>query len=114
VRADREKTQQILLNLLSNALKFTGPGGSVTIGCEVVENQVRIRVQDTGRGIPGDYRERIFHPFVQVDVGLSGRQEGTGLGLAISRDLARAMGGDLTVESVEGEGSTFTLTLMRA
>ena len=113
-RADREKAQQILLNLLSNALKFTEPGGSVAIRCDMSDDTVRVHVQDTGLGIPDDYRERVFHPFVQVDVGLSKKQGGTGLGLAISRDLARGMGGDLTVESTLGVGSTFTLTLPRA
>jgi signal transduction histidine kinase len=75
---------------------------------------VRIRVRDTGVGIPADQLGRVFEPFVQVDQGLTRTQQGTGLGLAISRDLARGMGGDLTVESEPGVGSTFTLTLPRA
>lgn len=110
-RADREKVQQIVLNLLSNALKFTAPGGRVTVTSDAEIGRARMRVIDTGRGIPVDYRERVFQPFVQVDAGLSDRREGTGLGLAISRDLARGMSGDLTVESVMDEGSTFTLML---
>ena len=70
---------------------------------------------DTGRGIPADQRERVFEPFVQVDRHRTPEsQQGVGLGLAISRDLARGMGGDLTVESTPGVGSTFTLTLPRA
>ena len=69
-------------------------------------------MRDTGRGIPPDRHERIFEPFVQVDRHLTAAsQQGVGLGLAISRDLARAMGGDLTVESAPGEGSTFRLVL---
>jgi signal transduction histidine kinase len=108
---DPEKAQQIVLNLLSNAIKFTDAGGSVGIECCVVDDRVRIQVNDTGCGIPDEYRERVFHPFVQVDVGLSRRQEGTGLGLAISRNLARGMGGELTVESIPDVGSTFVLTL---
>jgi PAS domain S-box-containing protein len=110
-RADREKVQQIVLNLLSNAVKFTDPGGRVTFGCARRETGIVIRVSDTGRGIAADNLERVFQPFVQVDSTLTRTHEGTGLGLAISRDLARGMGGDLTVESTVGVGSTFTLTL---
>jgi signal transduction histidine kinase len=109
--ADREKVQQIVLNLLSNAVKFTNPGGRVTFGCARRDTGVVIHVSDTGRGIAPDNLERVFQPFVQVDSTLTRTQEGTGLGLAISRDLARGMGGDLTVESTLGVGSTFTLTL---
>jgi len=110
-RADREKVQQIVLNLLSNAVKFTDPGGRIVFGCAQHERGVVIRVSDTGRGIAADNLERVFQPFVQVDSTLTRTHEGTGLGLAISRDLARGMGGDLTVESSVGVGSTFTLTL---
>lgn len=113
VRADREKLQQILLNLLSNALKFTDAGGRVWI--EAADNgeagPAKVRVSDTGRGIPADKLESIFEPFTQVDGSHSRVGEGTGLGLAISRDLARGMGGDIFAESTLGEGSAFTLTL---
>jgi signal transduction histidine kinase len=112
-RADREKLQQIVLNLLSNAVKFTDPGGRVSFGCARRGNSVLVRVSDTGRGIDAQNLDRVFQPFVQVDATLTRTQEGTGLGLAISRDLARGMGGDLSVESVVGVGSTFTLTLPR-
>jgi signal transduction histidine kinase len=112
--ADPGRTQQILLNLLSNAVKFTDAGGSIQVRCEAVGRIVEIQVRDTGRGIPADKLERIFEPFVQVDAKLTRTQEGVGLGLAISRDLARGMGGDITVESVEGAGATFTLVLPRA
>jgi PAS domain S-box-containing protein len=117
-RADQEKVRQILLNLLSNAAKFTPAGGRVTVAVEAPPAPpgapVRVRVSDTGIGIPADKLDAIFDPFVQVQTGLTRRHEGTGLGLAISRDLARGMGGDLTVESAPGAGSTFTLTLPRA
>jgi signal transduction histidine kinase len=113
MRADPPKAQQILLNLLSNALKFTHATGTVTFDCLAEDELVRIRVRDTGPGVAEEYLERIFQPFVQIDTGLSSRQEGTGLGLAISRDLARGMGGDLIVESAVGAGSTFTLILPR-
>jgi signal transduction histidine kinase len=112
VRTDPEKVQQILLNLLSNAVKFTD-SGHVRLECIPSESAVSIRVVDTGLGIPTEKLEAIFEPFVQVDQNFTREGQGTGLGLSISRDLARAMGGDITVESVLGEGAVFTLTLPR-
>ena len=112
--ADPEKLEQILLNMLSNAIKFTPRDGSIHLTCESTETTVAIRVADTGRGIPLEKQARIFEPFVRIDEGFSRQTEGTGLGLAISRNLARAMSGELTVESVPGEGAIFTLTLKRA
>jgi signal transduction histidine kinase len=112
--ADREKVQQIVINLLSNALKFTPVGGRVRVDGERLPGtpaRVRLRVADTGIGIPPENQTTVFDPFVQVDMSRTRRSEGTGLGLAISRDLARGMGGDLTVESTPDEGSTFTLWL---
>jgi signal transduction histidine kinase len=114
VRADSDKLQQIVLNLLSNAVKFTEPGGHITLRCTPRIGAVAITVTDTGQGIPAEQFERIFEPFVQVDGSLTRTHDGVGLGLAISRDLARGMGGDLTVESTPGTGSTFTLLLPRA
>jgi PAS domain S-box-containing protein len=114
MRADTEKLRQVLVNLLSNAVKFTRPGGEIRMWCEAMDDDVSIRVSDTGMGIPADKLDAIFDPFIQVHADFTRQNEGTGLGLAISRDLARGMGGDLTVESVLGEGSTFTLTLPRA
>jgi signal transduction histidine kinase len=111
VYADREKLQQIVLNLLTNSMKFTEPGGTVTLSCGANDGRVEIRVSDSGSGIDKDQLERIFEPFVQVDARLTRTHDGVGLGLAISRDLARGMSGDLHVESVAGEGSTFTLTM---
>jgi PAS domain S-box-containing protein len=112
--ADAAKVEQILLNLLSNAVKFTAPGGAISISCREDGDVVAIAVRDTGIGIPADKLEAVFEPFVQVGRTLTSLREGTGLGLAISRDLARAMGGGLTVASAPGAGSTFTLTLPRA
>jgi signal transduction histidine kinase len=111
--ADEEKLAQILLNLLSNAIKFTPTGGTITVSAEQREPaEIRIHVSDTGPGISLADRDRIFEPFVQLHAGLSSALvEGTGLGLAISRDLARAMNGDLIVQSEPGAGSTFTLVL---
>jgi len=111
VRADREKLQQIVLNLLSNAIKFTEVGGSIAVECERTERTARVHVRDTGMGIPAARLAAIFDAFVQVDRALNRPNEGVGLGLAISRDLATAMGGDLTVESELGRGTTFTLAL---
>lgn len=113
-RADRSKVEQILLNLLSNAVKYTPPGGHLTWSCSAADEHVRLTIRDTGQGIPADRLEDIFEPFVQVGRGFARPGEGAGLGLAISRDLARAMGGDLTVESAPNEGSAFTLDLPRA
>jgi signal transduction histidine kinase/DNA-binding response OmpR family regulator len=114
---DPERIQQVLINLLANAVKFTRPGGRVTLSADAQGGVVHIRVSDTGRGIPAEKLEAIFDPFVQVDrrAGLvEDSQQGVGLGLAISRELARAMDGELTVESTPGAGSTFTLALPRA
>jgi len=111
VWADREKVQQVLANLVSNAIKFTEPGGRITVECLASDREVALRVSDTGVGIPPEQLDLIFEPFVQVNRELKRPQEGVGLGLAISRDLARAMHGELAVESTPGVGSVFTLTL---
>jgi signal transduction histidine kinase len=129
VWADRDKLGQVLVNLLSNATKFTegrhpatGAPGRVTVAVATrrgaAADAVFLRVTDTGRGIPRDKQAAIFEPFVQVRAGdgsaYAQATEGTGLGLAISRDLARGMGGDLRVRSREGEGAAFTVVLRRA
>jgi hypothetical protein len=122
-RGDDERVRQILINLLSNAVKFTPPGGHITL--EIGRSQspspdtrlqpnrsyVSFRVGDTGPGIPEEKKATIFDPFVQVETGHSRAREGSGLGLTISRRLARLMGGDLTLKSEVGKGSTFTLWL---
>ena len=113
VHADGEKLQQILLNLLTNAVKFTDRGGLIRVEVDLESDIALLRVTDTGIGIPVDKLETIFEPFVQVDPNYTRTRDGVGLGLAISRDLARGMGGELSVSSVEGHGSTFTLTLPR-
>lgn len=116
IRADRERVHQILLNLLTNAIKFTAPQGRINIeaeGSADSSNTVCIRVSDTGIGIPSEKLQSIFEPFVQLRTDAGGR-EGLGLGLAISRDLARGMGGDLSATSTFGRGTAFTLRLPRA
>jgi PAS domain S-box-containing protein len=112
--ADQLKTEQIVLNLVSNAVKFTPEGGVVTLACALRDGAATIEVRDTGPGIPDEMQEMIFDPFVQLGRSLTNTQEGAGLGLAISRDLARAMNGDVTVQSTPGSGSTFTLRLPAA
>lgn len=116
VKADPDRVQQILLNLLTNAVKFTERGGSIGIDVSCTDDVVRIGVWDTGVGIPEDERETVFTPFSQASDPTEKETEsgGVGLGLAISRTLARRMDGNLTVESEEGEGSVFTLQLPRA
>ncbi len=111
--ADPEKVQQILLNLLSNATKFTPAGGSITVQCGATAEEMAVEVTDTGPGIAAARVESIFEPFVQLDRVHRSSHEGTGLGLSISRDLARAMAGDLRVITSPGKGSTFILTLPR-
>lgn len=100
--------------LLSNAVKFTDHGGQVTVTAAGSGKVVHIEVFDTGRGIAPGELSRVFEPFVQVDATFTRDQHGVGLGLAISRDLARGMGGELSVTSALGQGSTFTLRLPRA
>ncbi len=113
VHVDADRLQQIMLNLLSNAVKFTPAGGEILVDCDIADDEVSIRVRDTGSGIPADKLEQIFEPFVQLDRTRSTGEAGTGLGLAISRDLARAMQGDLIAESTPEKGSVFTLKIPR-
>jgi signal transduction histidine kinase len=113
VRGDHDRIAQILLNLLTNAVKCTDAGGRLRVWAEADGESVRIHVGDTGRGIELEKQEAIFDPFVQL-APEGGMTQGVGLGLSISRELARAMQGELTVRSAPGEGSTFTLTLPHA
>ena len=114
ILADEDRTRQILLNLFSNALKFTPPSGTISVEVRADADVVALSVSDTGVGIPTGDLERIFEPFVQAKQTVDVSDHGFGLGLAISRQLARAMGGDITVTSAVNSGSTFTLTLPRA
>jgi PAS domain S-box-containing protein len=111
VCADQQKLEQILLNLLSNAVKFTPEGGRISVATDADADEVRLYVRDSGLGIPPDRLGAVFEPFVQVDATLTRVHGGTGLGLAISQELARGMGGEISVESRVGEGSEFTLRL---
>jgi PAS domain S-box-containing protein len=120
---DVDRVRQILVNLLSTAVKFTDPGQWIRVSCDAwpdpgpgphppgTATWVRVHVEDGGIGVPPDRLESIFEPFMQVETNRSRARGGTGLGLSISRNLARLMGGDLTITSELGRGSRFTLTL---
>jgi signal transduction histidine kinase len=125
---DGRRVRQILINLVANAIKFTPPGGQVTLSCGAVDESpagthligagpwTYIRVADTGTGVPSDQRTMIFEPFVQAEGGFARSKGGTGLGLTISRRLARLMGGDLILETNSSDapsGAVFTLWLPR-
>ncbi len=112
VMADDGKLEQILTNLIANALKFTGADGEISLSAGADPAGVQVEVADTGVGIPREHLPHIFERFYKVD--RSRRDTGAGLGLAITRRLAQAHGGDISVRSAEGEGSAFTFTLSRA
>ncbi len=110
IETDRLRLDQILRNLISNALKFT-KAGSVSLHIRTEGHAIHFAVKDTGIGIPADKHETIFEAFQQADGSTRRQYGGTGLGLSISRELARLLGGEITLESVEGKGSTFTLII---
>jgi signal transduction histidine kinase len=102
--------EQVLINLVNNAIKFT-EHGQVQIACQVRDGWLETVVRDSGIGIKAEDMEKLFKPFQQLDTGLARGHEGTGLGLAICKRLVTAMGGDISVESQWGVGSSFTFTL---
>jgi signal transduction histidine kinase len=111
VECDSDRVTQALVNLVGNALKFTAPGGTVTVRAEPTGEEVLVSVADTGRGIPRDELGAIFEPFHQVDPDEARQDPGTGLGLSITQRIVEAHGGTIWAESVLGEGSTFRFTL---
>ena len=114
VRADPIKLRQILLNVLGNAIKFTPPGGRIELSARQSGDRISICVSDTGIGIQAEKINRVFDPFFQGQSGTTREYPGVGLGLSIARDFARAMGGDIRVESAPNEGSTVTVDLASA
>jgi len=113
VCADEEKLVQVFVNLTSNAVRYTNEGGELTVTSTVSDSRVVTEVRDTGVGIPANKLADIFEPFVQVDRGYAANRQGAGLGLAISRELARGMGGELSVKSEVDKGSVFSVELRR-
>ena len=111
--ADQRRLEQVVLNLLNNAVKFTDTG-AVSIVCRAGKEEYEISVTDTGIGIPPEDVAALFQPFHQLDTGLSRKHEGTGLGLSISKRLVAMMGGAIDVQSEPGKGSTFTVRLPKA
>ena len=109
LQADATKITWVLTNLVSNALRYTDPGGTIELSADVVGNKAHLSVSDDGAGIPHEHQAKIFDKFVQVDGG--GTSGGSGLGLAISREVVQAHGGAIWVDSTPGEGSTFTFTV---
>jgi two-component system, OmpR family, phosphate regulon sensor histidine kinase PhoR len=109
VTADEDRIEQVLVNLVHNAIKFTPPGGKIVISAGIDNDNVLVSITDTGVGIPGDELNRIFERFYKVDKARSGG--GTGLGLAIAKHIVQAHGGTISVESEEGKGSTFIFSL---
>jgi signal transduction histidine kinase len=112
VWADTTRINHVFGNLISNAFKYTLPGGEITLIAKAKEDWVQFSVSDTGRGIPNKYLPRIFEQFFRVPH--QGAETGAGLGLAIVKEIVEAHGGTIGVESIEGKGSTFTFTLRRA
>lgn len=108
---DADRLEQVIINLLGNAIKFSPEGSTVQITCQENENMIEIRVVDSGPGIPEDYKKKIFERFQQVSRGDGKDKEGTGLGLAISRAIVEAHGGTIGVESEDGKGSSFWIRL---
>ncbi|MEO7804655.1 MAG: ATP-binding protein [Actinomycetota bacterium] len=108
VRADEKRLRQILLNLVSNAIKFTPDGGSVTVSATNGDGSLHASVEDTGIGVAREFQDRVFEQFLQVDGSYARKQEGTGLGLALTKRLVELHGGSVGLMSEEGVGSTFT------
>jgi signal transduction histidine kinase len=111
MRADERKFKQILLNLLTNAVKFTPDGGKVEVRARLREGTLEVAVRDTGIGIAKDDQAAVFEEFRQVGRHYTNKQEGTGLGLALTKRFVELHGGTLSLDSQPGQGSTFTFTL---
>lgn len=111
VNGDRARLHELFANLLDNAVKYTPPGGRVSLSCTVGQESVRVAVSDTGIGIPEDAQDKVFQRFYRVEGSRSRNTGGTGLGLSIARSIANAHGGRIELKSAPGAGSTFTVVL---
>jgi histidine kinase len=111
VEADRERVHQVLFNLLENAVRFTPPGGEVTVRAVRENGAYTVSVQDTGPGIPKEHIPLVFERFYRVDTSRSREDGGTGLGLAIARSVVEAHGGKIWAESTDAIGARFTFVL---
>jgi len=111
VYGDRDRLHQVVANLLNNAMKFTRPGGTIVLRGQIVDDEVRVSVSDTGIGVASADQQRIFEKFQQVGDTLTDKPRGTGLGLAICRDIVEHHQGRMWVDSVPGVGSTFAVAL---
>lgn len=114
MRADRRRVEQVILNLLTNAVKFTPAGGRISLRAQPKQQRIELSVADTGPGIAPADRERIFEEFIQLDSGFARAQSGSGIGLALCRRLLELMDGTISVESSPGEGSVFKVDLPTA
>jgi two-component system phosphate regulon sensor histidine kinase PhoR len=114
VMADPGRVEQVLINLLDNAIKYTPEQGTISVSATESDDLVHVSVADTGIGIPPSDLPRIFERFYRVDTARSREQGGTGLGLAIVKHIILLHGGNIAVESTHGKGSTFTFTLKKA
>jgi two-component system phosphate regulon sensor histidine kinase PhoR len=112
LRVDQSRLEQVLVNLIHNAVKFTRPGGQIILSAELSDEAVQFSVKDTGIGIPSDDVPRIFERFYRVDKSRTG--SGTGLGLSIARHIIEAHDGRIWADSIEGQGSTFFFTIPRS
>lgn len=111
IESDRDALQQILLNLIDNAIKYAADGKSLTVELQQQKGQWVIRIKDSGPGIPTGHRQQVFDKFHRVDASLTARQPGSGLGLSIARQLAEGLGGALSFCPNQGGGCCFALTL---
>jgi len=111
VLTDRDALEQVLVNVLDNAVKYAAEGGQIDFSLTRTPRQVEIRVMDRGPGVPSEHQKRIFDTFHRVDDSLTTRQPGTGLGLSIARRMLRDLGGDLVYEPRPGGGSSFAVRL---
>jgi signal transduction histidine kinase len=111
IRGDSTHLRRVFDNLVSNAFKFTLPGGSITLRLRAEGKDVRMEVMDSGEGIPEDKLNRIFERFYQVEGGSARRHKGTGLGLALVKEIVEAHRGSVTVKSELGQGTTFTILI---